>query len=213
MKKRGQIVTPIGVALGLIVLMNSLWIPGSMAQERTPGLSSGLTFGAARFSDGHLGTGLSGRVFLEYAPYIHEIALRLSAGYLRFEDVVELGRGPLSSRQPVLFDDIYFTGGLVYRFSRGKMVPFATGNVGLYRYQKQDVFPASGIIINGVQLSPYDVVKEKTGYDFGINLGGGVEFFTGKTTTMSVEMLLHSIQGEVNSEIVDITVVFRFLPK
>jgi hypothetical protein len=213
MKKQRKVVTYIGLVIGMFVLMNSVWIPGGMAQERIPGLSKGLTFGAARFSDGDLGTGLSGRVFLEYAPYIHEIALRLSGGYLRFEDVVELGRGALSSRESVLFEDMYLTGGIVYRFSRGHIVPFVTGNLGLYRYQKEDVYPASGVIINGVQLSPYDVVKEKTGNDFGINLGGGVEFFTGDNTSMSVEMLLHSIQGEVNSEIVDLTVVFRFLPK
>jgi hypothetical protein len=157
--------------------------------------------------------GLSGRAFAEYAPFIHEIAVRLSGGYLRFEDYVELGEYPLNSKEHVLFEDLYGTLGIVYRFSRGKLVPFATANVGLYRYQKEDVYSAAGPIIDGTPSSPYDVVRQHNGIDFGLNLGGGFEYFLGNDISMSAELLLHSIQGEVNSEILDLTITFRFLPK
>jgi len=181
-------------------------------QGRTPGFSKGLSFGVARFFDGDLGTGLSGRVFLEYAPYIHEIALRLSGGYLHFRDEIELGYRPFNSEEEVTFDNLYATGGAIYRLSRGKIVPFLTANLGVYHYRKEDASPASGPIIGGVQLSPFDKVKTVTGNTFGFNIGGGIEYFMSKNTSMSLEMLMHSIQGEVGDQIFDLTVMFRFLP-
>ncbi|MFO7570250.1 MAG: outer membrane beta-barrel protein [Smithellaceae bacterium] len=183
------------------------------AQERIPGLSSGLTLGAAAISNDDYGVGLSGRVFAEYAPFIHEIAIRLSGGYLRFDDYVEIGKYPFNSRERIILEDTYGALGVVYRFSRGRFVPFATGNVGLYWYQKEDVYPAAGPIIDGVQSSPYTATRQRTGMDFGLNFGGGIEYFFDETLSMSAEVLLHSIQGEVNSEVLDLAVSFRFLPK
>ena len=46
--------------------------------------------------DGELGAGFSGRAFVEYAPYIHEIGLKLSGGYLWFEDTETVGIEPLA---------------------------------------------------------------------------------------------------------------------
>ncbi len=201
------------VLFGVFVVVALGWVQIAAAQERTTGFSSGLSFGVARFSDGDLGTGLSGRVFLEYAPYIHEIALRLSGGYFRFEDDIEFGRSPFSSKENVVFEDLYATGGVIYRFSRGKIVPFLTANLGVYHYRKEDVSAAPGPIIGGVQVSPFDTVKLKTGNDFGFNLGGGIEYFMSGRTSLSLEMLMHSIHGEIDDQIFDLTVMFRFLPK
>ena len=120
-----------GVMIGMIH-------PG-WAEERGPGWSSGFTFGPARFFDGYLGTGFSGRAFVEYAPYIHEIGLKLTGGYFRFQDTVETGKAGISSSQDLTFQSFYLTGGIVYRLSRGNIVPFLAGNLGVYSYNKEDV--------------------------------------------------------------------------
>lgn len=210
LNRRLQIARMVVVCVAFASLL--LMVP-AYGQERIPGLSTGLTFGAAEISKDDFGTGLSARAFAEYAPFIHEIAIRLSAGYLRFEDYVELGKYPFNSKDRVLLEDAYATLGVVYRFSRGRFVPFATANLGLYRYQKDDVYPAAGPIINGTQYSPYSVVQQNRGTDLGFNFGGGLEYFMGDDISMSAELLLHSIQGEVNSEVLDLTVSFRFLPQ
>lgn len=198
--------------LGLALL--SLFVTRSIAgQERIPGFSTGLTLGAATISDDDFGLGMTARAFAEYAPFIHEIAMRLSVGYLRFGDYVEIGERPFNSREHILLEDTYGALGVVYRFSRGRFVPFATANLGLYRYEKEDVYPAAGPVIDGTQYSPFNAIRQRTGTDFGVNLGGGVEYFFDETLSMSVEVLVHSIQGEVNSEVLDLAVSFRFLPQ
>ena len=210
MRKSRAMQLGVGVIIVLTAMVVSSFQPAS-AEDRTK-FSSGVSIGAARFSDGDLGIGFSGRAFLEYAPYIPEIALRLSAGYLRFDDEVTLGQGAFSSTEDVVFEDIYVTGGLVYRFTRGKIVPFVTVNAGIYHYRKEDVSPAVGPVIDGEQVSPFDTVDSKNGNDFGMNVGGGVEFFLSKNTSLSMELLGHAIFGEVDSQIFDLTAVFRFFP-
>ena len=180
--------------------------------ERGSGFSSGVNVGMARFFDGDLGTGFNGRAYIEYAPYIHEIAVRLSGGYLRFQDEVTIGQGTFSSTEDIVFEDIYLTGGLVYRFTRENIVPYLTANFGIYHYRKDDVSSAVGPVIDGVQVSPFDSVDSKDGNDFGLNIGGGVEYFLNKTTSIGIEVLAHKIFGEVDSEIFDITMGFRFFP-
>ncbi len=202
---------------GIVLLVTVVAVIGMgaqivAAQERTTGFSKGLSFGVARPFDDDFGIGLSGRAFLEYAPFIHEIALRLSGGYLRFQDKVELGYRPFNSEEEISFENFYATGGVIYRYSRRKIVPFLTVNLGVYHYRKEEVFPASGPIIGGVQLSPIDYVETKEGNEFGFNIGGGIEYFTSNKTTMSLEMLVHSLHGEVDEQIVDLTIMFRFLP-
>lgn len=201
------------IVVGIVAaVIASVGVEPVMA-ERGPGFSSGVNVGVSRFSDGDLGTGFSGRVFVEYAPYIHEIALKLSGGYLRFEDEITLGEGSFTSKQDVVFEDLYLTGGIVYRFSRGQIVPFVTGNLGIYHYRKDDVSSAAGPIIDGTQASPFDTVNSKDGNDFGVNFGGGIEWFMRDQMSLSMEILLHSIFGEVDSEIFDFTVMFRFFPE
>jgi hypothetical protein len=183
------------------------------AQERVPGFSTGVTLGAAAISHEYHSLGLSGRVFAEYAPFIHEIGIRLSGGYFRFDSYADFGKYPFNSRERVSLEDTYVTLGGVYRFSRGSWAPFATANAGVYWYQKEDVYPSAGPVINGVQYSPVNIVRHRSGIDFGLNIGGGLEYFFDETLSMSAELLLHSIQGEVNSEALDLTVSFRFLPR
>ncbi|MDY0093328.1 MAG: outer membrane beta-barrel protein [Candidatus Vecturithrix sp.] len=211
MRKSRTVKLVCGVMIVLTIGLVTRLQPVS-AEERGTGFSSGVSLGGARFSDGDMGTGFSGRAFLEYAPYIPEIAVRLSAGYLRFEDEVTLGQGAFRSTEDVIFEDIYVTGGLIYRFTRGNTVPFLTANAGIYHYRKEDVSSATGPVIGGVQVSPFDTVDSKDGNDFGVNVGGGVEFFLSENTSLSVELLGHVIFGEVDSQIFDLTAVFRFFP-
>jgi hypothetical protein len=112
-----------------------------------------------------------------------------------------------------VLENWYGTLGVVYRFTRGHLVPFATANVGAYRYTKEDVFPSGGPVIDGERQSPYNIVHQTSGTDFGGNIGGGIEYFMGDDVSMSAEVLLHSIWGEVSSEVLDVTVTFRFLPQ
>ena len=90
----------------ILIAVTTLTEQAAEAGERAPGFSSGFNAGIARFSDGDLGTGLSGRAFVEFAPYIPEIALRLSGGYLHFSDEITLGNGTFSSTQDVDFEDL-----------------------------------------------------------------------------------------------------------
>lgn len=182
------------------------------AEERKTGWSNGFSFGPGWFLDGYLSTGFSGRAFVEYAPYIPEISLKLTGGYLRFVDNVNLGRGTFTATEEVVYDNWYVTGGMVYRFSRGKIVPFVTGNVGVYRYRKEDVESGVGPIINGDQMSPYSVVNMRDGYALGFNGGGGLEFFVGKHASISLESVAHLTFGGESDQIVDIMAMFRFLP-
>ncbi len=206
----------VNLSVVVIVVGMTLALSGMqpiLAGERSSGFSTGFNLGVARFSDGDMGTGFSGRAFLEYAPYIHEIALKLSGGYFRFQDEVTLGNGAFTSEEDVIFEDFYLTGGLVYRLSRRRIVPFATLNLGAYYYHKEDVSSAVGPIIDGIQVSPFDTVDYKDGFDFGGNLGGGLEFFTSSTTSISMEALLHVILGEVDSKVFDFSVMFRYFPE
>ena len=110
------------VLLVTIVVVTGMGTQLVAAQERTTGFSKGFSFGVARLSDGDFGVGFSGRAFLEYAPYVHEIAFRLLGGYLRFQDTVKLGYRPFDSEEELSFESFYATGGMIYRYSRGKIV-------------------------------------------------------------------------------------------
>jgi hypothetical protein len=182
------------------------------AEERKTGWSKGFNLGTGWFLDGYLGTGFSGRAFVEYAPYIPEIGLKLTGGYLRFVDTVTVGKGTFQSSEEVVSDNWYVTGGMAYRFSRGKVVPFVTGNLGMYRYRKEKAETGLGPIIDGEQTSPYSVVTMHEGYAFGINGGGGVEFFLSPKTSLSVESVAHFTFGGECDQIIDVTAMFRFLP-
>lgn len=182
----------------------------SSAAERQPGISIGFNAGTGWMLDGELGAGFSGRAFVEYAPYIHEIGLKLSGGYLWFEDTETVGIEPLADSDDVTSDHWYLTGGAVYRLSRSNIVPFLTANLGAYHYYDEQLQAAGGPTIDGVQSSVVSTVKEREGYAFGINGGGGVEFFTSASYSISVESLVHLTFGDECFQIVDLTVMFRF---
>lgn len=173
-----------------------------VAQERQPGVSVGFNAGAAWCLDGYLSTGVTGRAFVEYAAYIHEIGLKLTAGYWRFDDSVSAGEGPLREDVDVLFTNWYFTGGGVYRLSRKNITPFLAANLGAYNYEDEQInLSASGAPVSDV----------KDGWGVGVNGGGGVEFFSKNTYSIGIESLAHFVFGEESYQLIDVTLMFRFL--
>ncbi|PIE35857.1 hypothetical protein CSA56_02580 [candidate division KSB3 bacterium] len=197
------------VSVGFVCVMGG----DSWASERTLGWSTGVSFGPSWFLNGDFGTGGSGRVFLEYAPYIPEVGIRLTGGYFYFEDTVTTGSGTFSASKDANYTNAYVTGGIVYRLSRRHIVPFLEGNLGVYHYDKDKV-EASGVgpIIDGEQVSSYAIVDTKTGFAFGVNGGGGVEWFMSDRLSLSLESLIHLTLGEESDQIFDVTAMFRFLP-
>lgn len=198
------------VSMGIVIMIGT---PHVCASERGPGWSGGFGLGTAWFLDGYLSTGFSGNIFFEYAPYIHEIGVRFTGGYLRFSDTVNVGRGSFTSREEVNYDNWFLTGGLVYRFSRTNVVPYVLGNLGVYRYHKEDVNPGVGPIIDGEQVSPYNTIVKNQGYAFGLNGGVGLEFFMSQTASISLQSLVYAIFGSGSDQIIDVTLMFRFFPE
>lgn len=172
------------------------------AQEREPGVSVGFNAGATWCLDGYLSTGFAGRAFVEYAPYIHEIGVKLTGGYWRFEETVTAGDEPLRRDVDVLFTSWYLTGGGIYRLTRKNIAPFLTANAGLYSYEDEQVkVSASGMPVSDVQ----------EGWAFGVNGGGGVEFFSNQTYSIGLESLAHFVFGDESYQMIDVSVMFRFL--
>jgi len=183
----------------ILVIMSS---PLSFAQEREPGVSVGFNAGATWCLDGYLSTGLAGRAFVEYAPYIHEIGLKFTGGYWRFEDTVSAGEGTLKTDVDVLFTNWYFTGGGVYRLSRKNITPFLTANLGAYKYEDEQV---------NISTAGYPVSDVRDGWALGVNGGGGIEFFSKDTYSIGIESLAHFVFGDESYQLIDISIMFRFL--
>ena len=188
------------VVVAAIVVMFGASV--GIAQEREPGASVGFNIGTAWCLDGYLSTGFAGRAFVDYAPYIHEIGLKLTGGYWRFEDTVTAGDEPLRTDVDVLFTSWYLTGGGIYRLTRKNITPFLTANAGIYSYEDEQVkVSASGLPVSDVQ----------EGWALGVNGGGGVELFSNKTYSIGLESLVHLVFGDESYQIVDVSVMFRFL--
>ena len=87
------------------------------------------------------------------------------------------GRGFTGTVRPVAFD-----GNVVYNFEGGKIHPFLTGGVGLYHYRFEEN-PTTG-----------------SANKFGLNAGGGMEYFFHRHATATAEVLYHGItSGSVTS--------------
>lgn len=86
------------------------------------------------------------------------------------------GRGFTGSVHPIALD-----GNVVYNWEGGKIHPFATGGVGLYHYRFEE-HPTTG-----------------SANKFGINVGGGVEYFINRYLTGTAEVLFHDVADPVKS--------------
>lgn len=74
-----------------------------------------------------------------------------------------------------------FLGNVVYNWERGAWHPYATGGVGVYRFRATEF-----------GLDSHDT-------KFGVNLGGGIEYFLTRRDTLTGELLVHAIPGNFNT--------------
>lgn len=86
------------------------------------------------------------------------------------------GRGFTGTVQPVAID-----GNVVYNFEGGRIHPFVTGGIGLYHYRFAE--------------TPTHGSADKPGAD----VGGGVEYFVHRHTTLTGEILFHAVSEPVKS--------------
>ena len=70
----------------------------------------------------------------------------------------------------------FVTGNAVYNWEGGVVHPYVTGGIGLYRFHASET---------GTQ--------DQTDTKAGVNVGGGVEYFFTRTTTMTGELLYHKV--------------------
>ncbi len=90
------------------------------------------------------------------------------------------GRGFTGTIKPV-----FFTGNLIYNWDGGIWHPYATAGAGAYRF-RSDINPS----VEGSNTS------------FGVNLGGGIEYFLAADVTITAEALYHKV-GEFASPVAE----------
>ena len=86
------------------------------------------------------------------------------------------GRGFTGDVRPIAMD-----GNVVYNFEGGRLHPFVTGGVGLYHYRFEEN-PTTG-----------------SANKFGVNGGGGLEYFVRRHTTTTAEGLFHHTSTPMKS--------------
>lgn len=77
-------------------------------------------------------------------------------------------------------DPVVLDGNLVYNFEGGKVHPYVTGGIGMYHYRLNE----------GSTLGS----DTKAGFD----LGGGAEYFLTRRDTITGEVLVHIVPGDIN---------------
>jgi hypothetical protein len=157
--------------LGVLVLGSIIMAPGvAAAQERAPHAGStavGADVGAFIPRDGQLDTALIVNALIEY--YVTpRVSVRTDFG---FTDPGFSRESTDSLRQiPLRFD-------VNYNWERGKWHPFVGAGAGAYFLQSKD---------NGQAIGDSETKA-------GFNLGGGIEYFTGRTVSLKGEARYHAI--------------------
>jgi opacity protein-like surface antigen len=103
-------------------------------------------------------------------------------------------RGQLSGAwfEDELFEDVTIspmaiTANGVYNWERGAWHPYATAGLGLYRFRLTDEF----------------FEEDETDTKFGVNLGGGIEYFFTRRDTFTAELQYHVIPGDMDGSFED----------
>ena len=159
-------------SLRLIVTLSLLVVGAShaYAQRRVPAEGMwglGGSIGAGVPSDPSLANGLEFAANLE--RYVTpRVSIRGQLGGM-WSDIV--GRHFTGTLNPVILD-----GNVVYNWEGGVLHPFVTGGAGLYFYRS---------LINGAPA----MTDTRPGFD----VGGGLELFYNRRTTMTAEALYHVV--------------------
>ena len=165
----------------IAVLAVSAWLGGTgtaAAQSergRVPDYGTvgvGVSFGAAIPNDESFSTGLTTSVEAE-----RYVTPRLSVRALfggNWNDIVN--RGFSGTTTPIRLN-----GNVVYNWEGGQVHPFVTGGGGWYHYRFKEA-----------QI-------EDSANKFGMNFGGGVEWFISRRDTVTGEVGYHFIPGDVSA--------------
>jgi hypothetical protein len=162
-------------AAGTVTLLGIGAAPAA-AQARVPdtGMSAfGVTLGASIPSDDKLANGIDLGVQGEYylSPRM-SVRGKISGPWFDIQE----GRGPTGTIHPIAFE-----GNIVHNWEHGTWHPYATGGVGWYHYGFDE-----------------DRV-ESSGNKFGVNLGGGAEYFLSRRDTVLGEVQVRIVPGGTHS--------------
>src|SRR5436190_1951625 len=80
---------------------------------------------------------------------------------------------------------VAINGNLVYNWEGGAWHPYVTGGVGLYHYRFDEG------------------LTESSANKFGVNFGGGIEYFFTRHDTLTGEVLVHPVTGRVSGRLAD----------
>lgn len=158
-------------------IVGALAVPAA-AQERNgpvpaPGMFAvGGSFGAAPPSEPSFTNGLALTGNVE-GYLTRRVSIRGQV-HGAFWDIT--GRGFTGNVRPMAFD-----GNVVYNFEGGRIHPFVTGGIGWYHYHFNE--------------NPVEGSSDR----FGVNMGGGLEYFIHRHTTATAELLYHDVTSPVHS--------------
>lgn len=160
--------------VAVLLLVSALARP-AWAQTRVPDegmYTIGLNVGFANPQEDALNSGLNlGASFERY--FTPRVSIRGQLLGAWFEDDIF---------EDTTVSPMAFTGNAVYNWERGAWHPYATAGVGLYRFRLSDEF-----------IDDDDLDTESR---FGINLGGGIEYFFTRRDTFTSELQFHLIPGD-----------------
>ena len=160
-----------------LLLVSALASP-AWAQTRVPDegmFTIGLNAGFAQPTGDSLNSGLNLGASVEryFTPRV-SIRGQLSGAW--FEDDLF---------ESTTLSPMAFTGNAVYNWERGAWHPYATAGVGLYRFRlSDDEFD--------------DLFDDEAENKFGVNFGGGFEYFFTRRDTLTGEIQYHVIPGDMD---------------
>jgi hypothetical protein len=171
-----------GLQVVLVVAMLVLvGATDAAAQRRAPAadmwaVAGSIGAGAPADPSLHSGVGVTGSIERYLTP---RASIRGQLGGAWFDIV---GRHFTGSVSPVFFD-----GNLVYNWEGGVWHPFVTGGVGVYRARSAESGTAGS-----ADTRP------------GVDLGGGLEYFSGRRVAITTEVLYHVV-SEVHTPLATFT--------
>ena len=165
------------VSILTAVAITLLMGPSAAAQSRGPVpntgmMAAGVSMGAAPAFDSALNNGLD--LAGQFESYLTP---RVSIRALVSKAWNDINDRPFTGTVA----PIAVNGNVVYNWEGGAWHPYATAGVGLYHY----TFTEGGL--------------DSSDTKFGVNAGGGVEYFVTRHDTLTGEVVFHAIPGTVSS--------------
>lgn len=167
--------TTVAALLLVPVLTSPAWAQTQVPREGM--YSVGLNVGFAKPTDDFLNSGFNMGANAEW--YVTpRMSIRGALTGAWFDD---------DAFEDTTLSPMAFTVNGVHNWERGAWHPYATAGVGLYRYRLSDEF--------------FD--EDETDTKFGVNLGGGTEYFFTRRDTLTGEIQYHLVPGDTNNLFAD----------